>query len=728
MGDIQRRVLTLFDVRGSDRVRAALGQMEGGFANYRRQLDFTEKAGGAVNAQLRALGTTLRYSLAGAGIYGTMQLVRNLGEFQAKLGEIQSIATGPNGLPLVDAQIDKLGQRLIDVSNQTTQPISDLQDGVLNLYSTIGNVPDNKAASMMEEISKVAITSQSNIQDTTQALLGMLNAFGRGTGDLGKFGDEFYKVIQLSAGMTGATYAQKLGVLSASASLARFTPEQMGALAIGATRFGGSANTNMTYLAQLLTYLVNPTTSKEKAAFASIGLNGQALRTLPGQTILDTVLKAINDRGGVGISKNLATANEDTLSLLDQMNGGAGATNAQAGISGGGAQLLQALFGRIQSRRMAAILSRLYSQQQVQGTENKTLDQYLNDVKNSAGGVDQAMGRAMDYRRIQQASNAMHNLGIEIGTALSPLLQYPSRGFTAAISDFNNQNWRAPIPTPWGTGHIPGQTLELAGGGLGIAFLLRALRNGGRGAGALRGLPIAAAGLDALSGDTQRGHSPLNPLYVAVVYSLANGWSGRGAMGIPNRDLRTAEGELGAGSGVIIGRGAEKSAARASRLSRIARTGGGFAASLGISYEIDQAIQSWFQTRGVVPLPSDMQNTARAAGHPLLNYLGIGHRNVFGQPVYQNHPSKAEQKIIDAFGDKKLTAAQAEARLRRLASPDQLRAAGITLKGKADVTVTLQDTQGKKKGSAHVTTDLFPDFTTPAPQTKGKPVTRRGNK
>jgi hypothetical protein len=727
MSDIQRRIVTLFDVRGSDRVRTSLGQMSSGFSNLRRNMDMGARSTGAINSELRALGTTLRYGIAGAGVYGTIALVRNLGEFQAKLGEIQSIASGPGGVPLLDSQIDRLGTRLIDVSNKTSQPIADLQEGVLNLYSTIGDVPPDEAAKMMETISRVAITSQSDIESTTQALLGLLNAFGEGTDQLGKFGDEFKRVIQLSAGMSGSQYAGKLGVLSQSASLARFTPEQMGALAVGATRFGGSSATNMTYLSQLMTYLVNPTTAKEKAAFAGIGLNQQQLRTLPGWQILQTVLTAVNKRGGVGISPALASASDETLSMMDEQ----GLTGSQAGLTGGGAALLQQLFGRMQSRRMAAVLSRLQTPDQVRGTKNQTLDEYLNSISHSAGDVDSAMARAMDYRRIVQATNAMHNFGVEIGSAVSPLLQIPARAAIWATSGFNNQHWQVPIGLPGhNIGHTPGQTVEVAGGLLGIAGLLRMLSRRGAGAGRLaRGVPFAMAGMDAISGDTARGHSPLNPLYVAVVWSMANGFGGGGRGGIAGAIRNAPEGTIISESRPNYYRAGEDGRVnRPSRRNRFARGGLGVIGALSGAY-----------------LAYDVYNQERAQVHaaqhdPLaLLHLGMQHRfgvhipfvgTVGGGYAYQQAGfSGQERSVIGAYRQHKISGDEAERRLRLLASKSQFEQAGIgRLYGKADVNVTITDKQGNRRGGAHVPVEFFPDFTAPAPQTRGKPVNRRGNK
>jgi TP901 family phage tail tape measure protein len=705
--DVMRRVVTLFEARGAGQVKASLGEMRSGFSGYRRDLDQAGRSTGYINNQLRALGTTLRYAFAGQAIFGTIQMVRNLGEFEGKLGEISSIATGSNGLPIVNAQLDRLGDNLIRVSNETAQPISDLQEGVLSLYSTIGNVPPDEASAIMKTISETAVTAQSNIQDTTQALLGMINAFGRGTKEIPKFGDEFYKVIALSANMPGSTYAQKLGVLSASASLARFTPEQMGGLSIGATRFGGSANTNMTYLAQLMTYLVNPTTAKEKAAFQSIGLSGKDLTTMPGMDILNTVLGAINQRGGVGVSKGLLGANDDTLNILDQMNNGAGPTNDQAGITGGGADLLNKLFGRIQSRRMAAILSKLYTPDQVAGTENQTLKSYIDSVTNSAGEMDKAMGRAMDRKRIQQAGNAVHNLGIDVGVALNPLLNPIARGITGTTSAFGNQKW--------GIGPVTGQEAELIGGGVGAALLLRRLRGVGSRGGLVRGVAGLGAATDALT-ETAQGHTPLHPLYVWVVGTMG-GIGGRTAGGpvpyrdprIPNEDMRTA------GAGAAVGR-----STRLTRGVRAARFGAGAAGMLFPAALVGAGIMDAYGdvTRDVSTHQKNKQ---------LLDFLMVNTRNArqgYPTDMHFRNLNQSEAKIIADYSNRKITSVQAEAMLRKVAPLEQQIAAGLGGKVKGTAEITIKDERTRKKH--HVTVDLLDDFKTPAPQTKGKNRSYRG--
>jgi TP901 family phage tail tape measure protein len=698
MSDIMRRVVTLFEARGADQIRAQLGTMRGGFSGLRGEFDLTNRTSGYLNNQLRALGTTLRYTFAGTAIFGTLQMVRNLGQFQAKLGEISSIATGPGGLPVVGQQLDQLGNDLLRISNETTQPIADLQEGVISLYSTIGNVPENQVAKIMTTIAETSITAQSNIEDTTQALLGMIDAFGRGTQEIPKFGDEFFRVIQLSAGMPGHIYAQQLGRLSASASLSGFSPEQMGALAIGATRSGGSPATNMRGLAQLMTFVMNPTGKAEKA-FEGIGLGRAQRNKMGGMEVLNAVLTRVNKSGLKGDPRKMT---DDMLNQIQDQFGD-NAPNAALGISGLGAQLLALLFPRIEGRRIAAILAKLQTLEQVAGTPNQTLDQYLNDVTSGTENVDKAMEKAMDRRRIVQASNAIHNLGLEIGTALSPILQPGAKGITSLTEAFGHQGAHT-------------RQAELAGGAVGIAVLLRQL---GRGGTAVKGLGALGAGASLLSGDTQIGHNAGNPLFVAVVYSLSGpGSVFSGGRGKPMPGGTAAE--------------AEAEAAKVGRFGKFGKiftsTAGRTVASLvaaDTAYEIVKHVQdqkiAYRQPISHHYMLQALKGIRGGVNIPLPGIGGIGD-SLIHVPFTGHHASlnARQQSIMDDLKSKRISEDEAERRLRAIASASELKNAGITVVGKADVTVTVKDTQGNVKGKVNVPVGLFPEFTKPSPSLKGK--------
>lgn len=240
------------------------------------------------------------------------------------------------------------------------------------------------------------------------------------------------------------------------------------------------------------------------------------------------------------------------------------------------------------------------------------------------------------------------------------------------------------------------------------------------------------AAMDTLTGGQQRGDSPLNPIYVAVVYSL----SGAGRMtpgipgyGIPSRDLRTAEGELGAATAARSGRLARVG----SRFSGLRSAGGlvGDALMLTTAYELAKNIH-------LQDIADETQYNKPISSHSLLNYvqharsggIHLGLMGAYGSGVQiggHSIATKGEQAIIDRYRAGQISADEAERRLRRIAPADQLKDLRLQVVGKADVNVTVKNEQGKKIGKTHVTTDLFGNFTTkPAPQTKAKPKTQRG--
>lgn len=515
MGDINRQIVTTFSARGGAQVRATMGEITGGLNAMLRQQQGVGRQTGYLNNQMRALGTTMRYAVAGSAIYGAFDALNRWAQYQARLGEISAIASFPG----VDAErnragqdsaIDRLGRELIRVSVETAQPLDDLQQGVIGLYSTVGDVPPNRAAEMLQTISGVAITSQANIEDTTNALLGMLGAFNRGTSELEIFGRGFRSVIQLSAGMTGHVYAQQLGRLSTSAALGQFNPAQMEALAIGASRFGGSQPMNMRGLAQMMMYLMNPPTSKNQRALERIGLGRKRREALGGWGTLQALLTAVNSSGGANMQGSplnaKGVAGEEALGLVTELYGPE-ASNEAIGLKGPAAQLLSEVFSRIEGRRIAAILSQLQREDQVRGSINKTLDQYLEKqiaARKNAEAHAQAVDRALDRRKFQQAGNAIRAMGIEIMDAYGPFINAVS----GQVINLQGRVHNNPELTAYGLL-----------GAAGAAAAIRRVR-GGRGIGAIRGVGAAGAAQDAITGGAERGHSPQNPLYVAVVFSM----------------------------------------------------------------------------------------------------------------------------------------------------------------------------------------------------------------
>ncbi len=690
ISDIQRRIVTLFEARGAGQMRAALGEMRTGFGGTRRDMQGMRSEAGLLDKQMRALGTTLRYTFAGGAIFGSFQNIRNLGEFSGKLGEIQAIASQPGGMPLLDSQVSQLGDSLLALSTRTATPISDLQAGVLALYSTIGDVPQSEAVEIMDTIARTAKVSQSGIDDTTQALLGMINAFGRGTDEIPKFADQFFRVIQLSAGMPGHIYAQQLGRLQAGATLGGFTPEQLGGLAVSATRFGGSPATSMRGLAQLMRTTLDPSNKESEEALSAIGLDTATRQRLGGYKTLMTILREARSRGIEG--EEGRAGGSRISSVLEEV--GDAATNEQLGLSGAGAKLLADIFTRSEGRAIAAILTQLQDPGQVKGTKNQTIEQYVRAVSGlaeNARDVDSAFDDFMDFNRINQAGTAFHNMGLEIATALGPLFKLGSLG-VVELEGVISGNREATLAA-----------LGLGGAALWAGNKRATGRGGFRGLGALHAVSATAqnAGSDVL------GASPLNPMFVAVVYSLSSpGLFGKKATGIPPTTPPPP--------------------ARAGTFGKLLR-GGALAATAGIGAKgIYDLNQGWSQERQNKAQGTRLFDflTQKTGGFsvPLGGTMGFGQALRFGE--HSRNLSPAQDKIVERVKKGYLSEQNAERMLRRISTVDQLREAGVRVSGTAEVTVNI-DRAGEKRTKVKGVIDFAPDFTPLAPTFRGQKTTKR---
>ena len=78
---------------------------------------------GQVDKQIRALGTTLRYSVAGAAIFGGYQGVQNLNQIQQQLGLISAISpTAFGGVALTGDALTKFGEQAEDAAYRALTP------------------------------------------------------------------------------------------------------------------------------------------------------------------------------------------------------------------------------------------------------------------------------------------------------------------------------------------------------------------------------------------------------------------------------------------------------------------------------------------------------------------------------------------------------------------------------------------------------------------------------
>jgi hypothetical protein len=454
-------------------------------------------------------------------------------------------------------------------------------------------------------------------------------------------------VAKLSAGGANFAkqYAMQLGKISQTGNLGRFTPEETMALTIAGSRFGGSSATNLRGQAQLQRTVLNPSNKKSEEFYARAGVSQSQRANMTGYEVLMKLLTYANS-----LDKN------------------------------GKAAFMTGAFSRAESRGQAIIYSNLMNQSQIApGSTNKTLATYLDEVKNSAGAVDEAMEKAMNLRRIQQAGNAMSNFSIAFAGAFNPLINPAAGGIVKGSSAFQN------------LAHKHGTEVMLGTGAVGAALL--AARKLGS---VSRRLPAVGAVSDTLTGGHIRGDSPMNPLYVIVVSQLVGG-----PKFMPGRN------QFPGGQGP-----APKPSS--GRFGSFLPFGAGLASgALGVGLAV-------MATNGGAAHGAD--RTAFPRINRLLNRVQKGF------PIENLSP--AEQQAVKSLGNYSATTAPKP----RLAAAESILdgavAAGIKISGNATVTVNIDSTDAKgnaKRRTTKVPIPMFGSFTQPAPQTAGKNKTKRGN-
>jgi len=676
---------------------------------------------------MRALGTTLRYAFAGSVVFGVSNMVRNLSQIQTQLGQIAAIGSqaGPGGgsIPLTGDQISGLASTVRQAATDTITPVNQMNDAVLNLYSTIQNVPPNRAVAMVKEFAKTAILTQTDVTSLQQVALQSQFAFHRPhtVAEARRQAQEYFTLISAAPGGPAAAgqIFQQLGPLARVFAFGHGTQEQMLGFTLSALRGGGTPATNLRGLQYLVQTVASPNeqTKTSREAFHRLGITDEFVRKYGVAKALERVLGAIRT-GGVSGGAGLRNLDDDTLAQVEaQTAGDPFAATSQLGIGGAGATLAAQLFHRVHALRTAVgLATRMEGGPGVEETVGDDLRRIQNAADGHASEVDdleKAWARFRKQSRLPQAAQAIQTMTLDVATELESIINYRGK-LTGGITDLSKQVHAHPdisVATLLGVG-----ALALRGGRASL------LAGGARGA---LGGSIVAQG--ALAGQNVPGGSPLNPLFVWVVGQGFNPFGGRRMFPTP---IGPERGPLGSRPPLPQERG------RLGNLGRFASTGIGGPLTLAAGFEYffgDNAIQ-----------PDEGVHNRRQAAlqvrdsrNPLLTYFSQHTTNALGQAKFIHQGSDAERDVVQRFWDKKMTSAEAEKRLREISHTypkqwaDLVRQGVIVIAGHArvDINVNEKDAAGKTTRSTKkkVTVDLFPDFTSQAPNTR-RGNTRRGGR
>lgn len=533
MSQINNVLTTTFRAAGGN-VVSSLNSYAGGMRNLGGAINENSRMSERFNAQWRAIGTTIRYAIAGTAIFGLTRMVGQLRDVNNQLALMSAIGSQSNGQPFSFQQITQLGQDLQTVAVNSITPIKDVNDAAINLLSTVQNVPRSQLPGMLEEIAKGAQLAQTPIEALTQAATTMNIAFGRSNNlaTTSQFTRMWFALIQSAPGGIAAapTIAQSMPGLASMFQLAPGTVDspkrrqaQMMALTLGVLRTGMPAATAMrgvTYLAQSI---AQPT-GGAKAALAGIGITPEFVHQHGTFPAIMKLLKFIGPQSR-STARRLGSLDDTALPDIGSSDPGANLP----GVDASKLTALRTMIPRIHGIRAAIILA---SQLEQHGSV-RSLDQNLQDMtaaeNNHARGaqdMNKAWQRAQQRMRLQQATVAVNQMGLQVAQMFEPILNFVAGGPLGLSNLMRHHRHGAAIGG------------EILGGALGVAALSKFFtghaipgmgRLGGLGRFAGRAGGAAVLGKGFLTGDPGvLGASPGNPLFVYAVNDVFGGGRGPG--------------------------------------------------------------------------------------------------------------------------------------------------------------------------------------------------------
>src|SRR5215831_5311880 len=175
MSTINNTITTTFRARGNQAI-AQMGTVSQGFGNIARSINDTTRLSTRLNDQWRALGTTIRYAVAGQAIFGLTRMIGQLKDVQQQLGLMQAIGEPAGGGIFSDNAIKQMGDSLRQASVDSLTPINEINDATINYLSTVQGVKQSELPDIIKNIGQAAKLSQTPVEALIKTAPGGVSA------------------------------------------------------------------------------------------------------------------------------------------------------------------------------------------------------------------------------------------------------------------------------------------------------------------------------------------------------------------------------------------------------------------------------------------------------------------------------------------------------------------------------------------------------------------------
>jgi TP901 family phage tail tape measure protein len=283
-------------------------------ASTRKTNAESSKSASIFNAQTLALRTVqglavgVGYKLA----QGFVEVSRDALNFEKNMRNVTSLLTS-NGLTAqqLESQYRGLSSGILDIATTVPQSVNDLAKGLYEVVSA--GIPAAKALDTLNASAKAASAGLSSTETSTNAITGVMNAYGASAGSATQISDVLFQTVNAGV-ISFEQLAQNIGDVIGVASASKVPIQDVGSALAAMTRAGIVPAEASTSLNRLITELIQPSDNLTRV-YRSLGIQSG--------------LTALQTDGLYGVMEKLRTATggnaESTLSLFQDIRAARGA-------------------------------------------------------------------------------------------------------------------------------------------------------------------------------------------------------------------------------------------------------------------------------------------------------------------------------------------------------------------------------------------------------------------
>lgn len=235
--------------------------------------------------------------LGGSFAAGIGLAVKSASDLQTEIAAISTIKP--------DINVKQVGDEISAMTTRVAQSQTQLAQSLYGIFGSV-EVSQDQALQLVEQFAQGAIAARTDAETFGTAILGVTSAYKMDLTEATHVSDVFFNTVADGV-VSGEQLANGLGNLAQSANAANISFDTLGALIAGITKSGGSAETNLNNLQNVLAKITTSDVQK--------GLQDLGIATKNADGSFRDILSVLRDLDGV-LAKMSQSQRTDVLQKL----------------------------------------------------------------------------------------------------------------------------------------------------------------------------------------------------------------------------------------------------------------------------------------------------------------------------------------------------------------------------------------------------------------------------